>query len=102
MSYDLKINKESLCGEIFISDTPTKVKIGTDQLERRHQISVRNLSSYYIWWSFNEADCIYGGSNAQLIRSGEGFNMRLDKDHPIDIWCIAKVSRAPLEVLEVK
>ena len=102
MSYDLKLSKQSVIGEIRIFNTPTEVKISTEQLNTRHQINVRNLSSYYVWWCWNEADCTYGGKNTHLIRSGEGFTINLDRHNPLQIWCITKCSSGmSLDVIEV-
>lgn len=102
MSYDLKLSKHSTIGEIRIGCTPTEIKINTTELNTRHQIFVRNLSSYYIWWCWNESDCEYGGKNTHIIRSGEGFTIDLDRNRPTQIWCITKcIGGAPLDIMEV-
>ena len=103
MSYDLKLNKLARLGEIRIYNTATEVKISTDALAKRHEVWIRNLSSYYIYFSTTETNCVYGGSNAFVIKSGERARFGLDKDNPLTIYCISKVSiGASIDVMEVR
>lgn len=103
MSYDLKINKHAKIGEIKIYETPSRVRVETEDLVKRHSVWMRNYSSYYIYVALTEEDCVYGGSNAFIIKSGEKAMFELDRDNPLEIWCISKISLgAPLDVMEAR
>jgi hypothetical protein len=85
--------------EIRIENTVTEVKVGSESLERRHTIEMRNFSSDYIWWDFTDQVSI-GGS--KLLRSGSGVVISLNPEETIRIYAITDQGDIPLEVLEVR
>jgi len=84
--------------EIYINSTSTECKAGTEYIKGRHQVMLKNFSSYYVYWSFDE-NMVYG--EGQLIRSGDIDIIDVKPFSNTKIYAVAKIDEVPLFVTEV-
>lgn len=91
-------SSNTLIEEIRISNVPTECKVGDTALEGRHLVKLKNYSSYYIYWSFNE-NMVYG--EGQILRSGDIDVIDVKPYSGTKIYAIAKIDDVALFVTEV-
>ena len=91
-------SSNTIVEEIRISNTATECKVGNDMLSGRHQVILKNFSSYYIYWSY-DLDMEYG--DGQLLRFGDIDVIDVEPYSNTKIYAIAKIDDVPLFVTEV-
>lgn len=84
--------------EIRINSTPTECKVDEEMLMARHEVILKNYSSYYVYWSFNE-NMVYG--EGQLLRSGDLNIVSVEPYSNTKIYALSKIDDVPLFITEV-